>query len=59
MTYNPFAKQRPLAEDLAIWTDNDEVFGPNCETPQRMNAVRDVLIDIQKRLEALEERVNG
>lgn len=43
------------ARDLAIWLDGDPAYGPDCQTAERMNAIRALLNDICATLERLDQ----
>ena len=43
------------AQGLALWLDSDDAHGPGCQTPERMNEIRDLLIDICAALERLDQ----
>jgi len=41
------------ATGLDIWLGQDFAFGPDCETAERMNAMREVVILLAKEVERL------
>ena len=54
MSTNTSLLQR--AHDLDIWSGIDEIWGPNSHTVERMNELRQLMIDICVTLDRLDQQ---